>query len=109
VKSIHILARIDGIKNAPGIDVGRQRHLHQYAMNGGICIQPRDPCQQGTFTRRFGQSMVHTGDAELGASPDFVGYVNLAGRIRTDQNDRKTARPGVIPAWDAKFRACAAV
>ena len=46
MKAVDVLGDVDRLDHARGIDLRRQRQLHQDAVHGGIAVERIDPCQQ---------------------------------------------------------------
>ena len=90
VKGIHVLAGVDGVQNALGGKLCRQRKLDQNPMHGGIGVELRHPFQQLAVTRPGIQAMQAALDAHSSASPLLVPHVNVARRIVTHQYRRQT-------------------
>ena len=89
-QAIHILLGQDRLDNLIGIEVFRQRKLHENAVNGGVGVQFADQleeCGLGGFLRQrvlYGVETALLGHLALGV------HVSMAGRIVSDDDNRET-------------------
>ena len=96
VKRIDIFQRAHSSQNAAGVDLWRQRRLHENAMDwrAGILlrpgVEPRDQFEKRVRGRRRRQAMELAFDANALASRLLVADIHLARRIVADQNRRET-------------------
>jgi hypothetical protein len=68
------------------IDVLRQRHLHQDAVDGRVGVQGGDAVQQGRFRQVGLVFFQHRVEADVAAGLDLVAHVDVAGRVFADQD-----------------------
>ena len=87
VESVDILQRRDPLDDRPLVDVPRQGHLDEDAVDGRVGVEPVDRRQQfglGPDVGRRSTIAVHPGP---GAGLLLAADVHLAGRIVADQDD----------------------
>lgn len=89
VESVDILGRIDGGDHPRGVDLARQRKLHQNPVDRIVGVESADQVEQLRFRNRIGQMVgeaLHPGSLRrLALRPDIDG----AGRVLADQDGGK--------------------
>ncbi len=92
MKAVDVLGGIDALRHDVGIDVLRQRQLHQDAVDEGIGVEVADQLDELVLRHRFRQ-IVGIGFHPDGLGrPALVAHVDLRCWILAHQNDRETRR-----------------
>ena len=86
VESIHVLDRANAIGDGRLIDVGRQRQLHQDAVDVRILVQVVDQVQQRVLAGHGVEIEIPRKDTGPLAVPALGPHVNGRGRVGTDQH-----------------------
>ncbi len=92
VKAVDVFLGIDRGDNLLGIEMSRQRHLHQDARDGGIGVQPLDERHELVLRRILGEFEI------LGRNAALLTVAQLGANIRggtlivADQHNRQTTR-----------------
>jgi len=88
-EAVDILGCGDRLDDLVRIDVLRQRHLHQDAVDARVRVQRGDALQQRGFGEVGRVALQHRAHAGAFAVGDLVLHVDLAGRIVADQDHRQ--------------------
>ena len=97
-ETVHVFLVGNGLDHFGGVNMFRQRHLHQNAVDLSFIVQTADQFQQIGF-RGFLRQMVNVaGHAQRLRRLLFVAVVNDTGRIAADQNNRQIRLD--LPAGD---------
>jgi hypothetical protein len=86
VKTVNILRGIDGFKDAPGVDLRRERKLNQDAVNGVVFVQVVDESKQFVGCDRGGRRVHPARESNLFARADLGFDVELRGWILTNKD-----------------------
>ena len=101
METVNLLVGVDGVDHGIGIDLFRQRQLHQNTVDTVITVELLDKRDQ-LFLACASIEPVFDGFHPGGFSGlDLVADIDLAGRILTDQNNRQ---PGLRMALRHEIR-----
>jgi hypothetical protein len=89
VETVDVLVRTDALDHRLGIDVRRQRQLHQDAVDAVVGVEAVDQRQQFVLGRRGRQVVRHADHAGAFAGAFLVAHVDGRGGIVADQNHRQ--------------------
>jgi len=105
MKAVDVLVRVDGGDHVRCVDLLRQRHLHQNAMDGAIGIEPLHQRYQFVLARGRGKMKVERLHAGLDHCARLAADIGLA---RGFSPTRTTANPGLRPCAPVRRRVSAA-
>jgi len=88
MEPVGVLARFDSLKDSPGINMLRERCLHQDSVHFRIPVEVLYYLEEILSGEAFGRSQIKTTDPEVATRPDLVPDVNLGCRVLADQNHR---------------------
>jgi hypothetical protein len=94
MKAVHILVGRDVADHHVGIDVRRQRHLHEDAMHRVVRVEPLDEREQLGLRGGAGRRIVSPCMPACRANFSLLRHVHGAGRIVAHQHH---VRPGTTP------------
>jgi hypothetical protein len=89
VEAVDVLARRDGAQHQAGVDVRRQRHLHEDAVDLRIGVEPGDERQQLVLRGLGRQTMLEALDPDFGAFLDLAADIHFARRIASHEDYRQ--------------------
>jgi hypothetical protein len=90
VQPVGVLVGVDQLQHAVGVDVRRQRQLHDEA-GAGVVLVERDHRRLDLLLRRGGRELhPERGDADLGAVAVLARDVRVAARVVPDQDRAET-------------------
>ncbi len=89
MKTIHVLDRVDGVDDRLFLDVGRQWQLHQDAVHGRVGVEFGNQVQDVGLAGGGRQAMFQGADTGFLGAQQLVAYVDMTGRIVTDQQYRE--------------------
>ena len=92
MKAVDVLLGIDRGDNLLGIEMSRQRHLHQDARDGAIGVQPFDERHELTLRRILGELEILGRDAALLAVTQLGANIRGGALVVADQYNRQTTR-----------------
>ena len=95
METVNVLGRIDGVEHLLGIDLLRQRQLHQDAVHRRIAVELAHQRQQLVLDHGFGQPVIERPHAGLDRHLGLAADVELACRIVAGEHDRKPRRHAV--------------
>ncbi|KAF1858236.1 hypothetical protein Lal_00014736 [Lupinus albus] len=84
--AVHVLAGRDGFDDFRRVDVLRQRHLDEDAVDGRIRVQRGDTVEQRLFREVGLVFFQHRVEAHVAARLDLVAHVDVAGGIVADDD-----------------------
>ena len=87
MEAIHVFVRIDGVDDGVGINLIRQRQLHQDTVHIRIRVQLIDQAQQLGFARGVRELMLKGLHAGLERLLALVAHIDLTCRILAYQHD----------------------
>ena len=89
MEAVNVFGWRNSLNHLLRFNVGRQRQLHQDAMNGWIAVERVDACEQGVF-RHVGRVLLqHRVQAAFLTGLDLVAHVDLRGGVLADQQYRQ--------------------
>jgi hypothetical protein len=77
VEAVHVLGRRDGLDHDAFVDVIRQRHLHEDAVDRLVRVQALDETQELGLRGGVGQVVAHGDEAALLAGRALVAHVDV--------------------------------
>ena len=104
MQPIDILARIDRFDDAGGVDLARERQLHEDAVDLVIGVEALDEREKLRQARGGGELVLEGAHARFDRLARLVGHIDAARRIVADEHDRK-ARRCLWHAFSAATRA----
>ena len=84
--AVHVLAGGDRFDHLRRVDVLRQRHLHEDAVDGRVRVQRGDAVQQRLLGEIGFVLFQHRVEAHVAARLDLVAHVDVAGRVVADDD-----------------------
>jgi hypothetical protein len=84
MEAVHIFGRRDGEQNSLAVDLGRQRHLDQDAVDFRTAVQFADDSQQVLGGNRIGRGQSLAVDAQFLGSLDLIADVKR--RVKPTSN-----------------------
>ena len=87
MEAVDVLFGLDRLDHLLGVDLRRQRQLHEDAVDLRIGIELADDVQELGLARRRRQRMVEGAHPRLEGVADLVADVDLARRVVADEND----------------------
>ncbi len=90
MESVNVLVRIDGCDDARGVDLRRQRQLHQDTAYGGVCIQALHQGNQRLFADFVWQTVIERPHACFDDRFRLAADIGLAGGIFADKHHCQT-------------------
>ena len=90
MEAVHVLGGGDRRQYPLGIQVRREGHLHQNAVDFGTRVQPLDNRQQFGGGNGVGRRDAFGVDPQVVAGLDFVAYVDLRSRVVAHQHHHQS-------------------
>ena len=87
MEAVHVLGRVHRHQDFLGINLRRQRKLHQDAVNFVAPVQLQDQVQQLLGRNRVRRGKLFAVDAHFLAAFHFAANIDFRGRVVPDQND----------------------
>ena len=84
--AVDVLGGRDGLDDFGWIDVLRQRHLHQDAVDRRVHVQCCNAIEQGCFTQVGVVFLEHRMETHVATGLDLVAHIDLAGLVFADQD-----------------------
>ena len=96
MEAVDVLRRIDGVEHLLGVDLLRQRQLHQDAVHRRIGVELFDQRHQLGLADAVRQPMIERLHAGFVGRLGLAADIGLARRIVAGQNDREPGRDAVL-------------
>ncbi len=93
MEAVHVLVGANRQQDCARVDLFRQRHLHEDAIDVGTVIQAIDDGQQFPRCDRVGRCQLLAEDAQFFARFHLVANVDLGCGVVADQHYRESGRP----------------